>query len=705
MDLTHIQSQLQYMPDQQLAQEVQNPNGAVPSYLALAELNRRNKLRQGAPQQMPQGTVADQVMGSLKSAGVQSQSQQMPMQQVPQGMPMGIAGAAQAAPQQAPQGLGAARMAGGGIVRLAGQGNSQQVGEAQPSGDPDSDIGYDGSDSAPRSQGIAGAVQALQVQGPQAPQIQGQSQSVLNSLAPKYDVPDARYSQPVSIQQAQNDIAPLYGDGPDYPEIENGLRGLRASRHQMTDAQRDEYQYTLGAASDNPNFMSGYFGAKAQAQAAQWAYNQKWYDDQTKSYMDQFDVKKSEQARTQDIVQSIREYQNNLSTQQHLANTSNFNQDEQRAVMMQANNNQIATIAKQIQNPADVIGIGKASGLVLQDPNATPAQKQAAQSTIGWSQDVLKAMNDQAQKTTDMGTNSKIAEENAAGAWRLREVNAAHAAQMAQLGYANRLQNPNAHGEDALAGVDPLTAAHVRAIATYKQPMPTGAALKQFPFLPGLVAQYNPDYTTQNYNGQNKLTSSLDAGTLSERKMSINKVIGHLDELNDGFNALGNSGSTGANTARNFVLRNMTNDKRLGAIDAAANGVSSEMVHAFGDKSVNEVADWRKSFGDNATLGTQKGAIDSSVGLLAKQMAVMKNQIRQVKGDDFANKYHLLDGDTRKTLTKLGYDPDQIENGTFTPHSFTQHSGAPSAAPTTSTTGAATHRFNPATGQIEQVNQ
>lgn len=64
MNIAKLQAQLQHVPDSALIDYVQNPNGQVPSYLALAEISRRKNLRQqGTPkEQAPQATVAQQVV-------------------------------------------------------------------------------------------------------------------------------------------------------------------------------------------------------------------------------------------------------------------------------------------------------------------------------------------------------------------------------------------------------------------------------------------------------------------------------------------------------------------------------------------------------------------------------------------------------------------------------------------------------------------
>lgn len=70
MNIAKLQAQLQHVPDAALVEYVKNPQGQVPSYLALAELSRRKEIRaagtqQRAPQQA-QPSVADQMVAGAE---------------------------------------------------------------------------------------------------------------------------------------------------------------------------------------------------------------------------------------------------------------------------------------------------------------------------------------------------------------------------------------------------------------------------------------------------------------------------------------------------------------------------------------------------------------------------------------------------------------------------------------------------------------
>lgn len=62
MNIAKLQAQLEHIPDQTLISYIQNPQGEVPSYLALAELSRRKEIRKAATpkQAAPTQTVAQQ---------------------------------------------------------------------------------------------------------------------------------------------------------------------------------------------------------------------------------------------------------------------------------------------------------------------------------------------------------------------------------------------------------------------------------------------------------------------------------------------------------------------------------------------------------------------------------------------------------------------------------------------------------------------
>lgn len=68
MNLVEISEMLKGAPDTYLTQHIQSPDGSVPQYLALAELQRRQDMRARFAQQNPQTTVADDATQGIAAA-------------------------------------------------------------------------------------------------------------------------------------------------------------------------------------------------------------------------------------------------------------------------------------------------------------------------------------------------------------------------------------------------------------------------------------------------------------------------------------------------------------------------------------------------------------------------------------------------------------------------------------------------------------
>jgi hypothetical protein len=133
------------LPDQSLIQEAQAPSGQMPQFLVVSEIQRRADMRkrfQNQQKEMPQGTIADQIVqGGIASMGNRQPIQSMPPQGMPsqgmppmpqQGMPQGMPQQGMPMQQQPPMSLPmpppmsppmmppAQGMAAGGVVRMQG---------------------------------------------------------------------------------------------------------------------------------------------------------------------------------------------------------------------------------------------------------------------------------------------------------------------------------------------------------------------------------------------------------------------------------------------------------------------------------------------------------------------------------------------------------------------------------------------------------
>jgi len=72
MNIIQLQDDLKGLPDNTLIGYVQNPTGAVPTYLALGELERRTKMRERFQQEVPTETVSEQIIAEAVPQGIGS---------------------------------------------------------------------------------------------------------------------------------------------------------------------------------------------------------------------------------------------------------------------------------------------------------------------------------------------------------------------------------------------------------------------------------------------------------------------------------------------------------------------------------------------------------------------------------------------------------------------------------------------------------
>jgi len=73
MNLIELSNQLKDVPDQFLLKEVQAPSGAYPAYMVVTELTRRKRMRESAAKEMPETTVAEDLVGEQERARAMAQ--------------------------------------------------------------------------------------------------------------------------------------------------------------------------------------------------------------------------------------------------------------------------------------------------------------------------------------------------------------------------------------------------------------------------------------------------------------------------------------------------------------------------------------------------------------------------------------------------------------------------------------------------------
>lgn len=112
MNIIQLQDRLKGMPTEVIIQNLQNPTGAVPTYLLAGELGRRQKMEAEAAAQMPGDTVTEQLV--QESSPQQSLGQMAPQAMAPMPVPPEQSGVATLPAPNVGQ-----NYAGGGIVSFA----------------------------------------------------------------------------------------------------------------------------------------------------------------------------------------------------------------------------------------------------------------------------------------------------------------------------------------------------------------------------------------------------------------------------------------------------------------------------------------------------------------------------------------------------------------------------------------------------------
>lgn len=265
---------LHYVPDAELAASVKG-QGSVPSWLALGEISRRQKVRASAPSPAsPQGTVADEVMQSLGQAGM-APAPQVQSQSPAQSFPGGILGGAPQMP----------------VIRRASGGLIDDDDEDYPSG---------------------GLIPVAPVSVPVTAPVMAAASSQYAGLQPldssRYQV---KYEAPKTIDPAQAEatVRARFGSGVDYSPMLAEIQKLSSEQknYSKKDAFRDIGAGLMASQSTNP--LSAIGEAIQGATGNARAINQKNLDNRRSLLSDALKISQDQQQRQDRIVGHIDSYE------------------------------------------------------------------------------------------------------------------------------------------------------------------------------------------------------------------------------------------------------------------------------------------------------------------------------------------------------------------------------------------------------------
>lgn len=204
-----------------------------------------------------------------------------------------------------------------------------------------------------------------------------------------------------------------------------------------------------------------------------------------------------------------------------------------------------------------------------------------------------------------------------------------------------------------LQQVNPGMAAIVKALDEGRYQVPSAFALKS-PYWQGImqkVAQYDPGFDQVNYNSRAAVRRDFTSGTAAKQVNALNTAIGHLSQLSQAVDALGNVSLTPVNSIKNW-LSQKAGDPKVTNFQAVVKPVADELTRV-----------WRGTGGSEADIENRLNALSSSNSpqqlhgaiqqlgeLMKSKIGALQNQYEQGMGIQGVN---MLTPEADQTLQRL----------------------------------------------------
>lgn len=259
---------------------------------------------------------------------------------------------------------------------------------------------------------------------------------------------------------------------------------------------------------------------------------------------------------------------------------------------------------------------------------------------------------------------------------------------MAQKGLTDIFGNPTAgaaiapgtsqdlHGADYLATLNPQAATTVKALAEGRMAMPTRPTPQQQQLIQA-AAQYDPTFDATDFNKRNRTAVDFSpAGQSGKAVTAINTTMGHLSELQDRMDTLGNTNIPIVNTVKNWI-GTQTGDAAPGQAQTVRDAVANELRKVFattGGGGLEELKEWEANFPTNASPAQAKEGIKEAVRLMDSRLSALGNQYSVGMGTNHSG-IDLLSPEARASYQKLiGGQPAA---GNVQPPTFNDQRAAP----------------------------
>lgn len=194
---------------------------------------------------------------------------------------------------------------------------------------------------------------------------------------------------------------------------------------------------------------------------------------------------------------------------------------------------------------------------------------------------------------------------------------------------------PGLTGDAFLKTLPTPLQAQVKALASGRQPFPTGAIMKT-PYgqnLLNAVSQYDPSFDAVNYGARAKTRNDFTAGKSAQSINAMNTVAGHLESLSDAADRLNNTSVPLANGVKNW-LENSTGDPRVKQFEATKKAVVDELTRVWRGNggSEGDIKSWAASL-DAANSPQQLHGVIGQIGeLIGSKINALGEQYKQGMG-------------------------------------------------------------------------
>lgn len=220
---------------------------------------------------------------------------------------------------------------------------------------------------------------------------------------------------------------------------------------------------------------------------------------------------------------------------------------------------------------------------------------------------------------------------------------------------ANTVGDPTLTGDAYLQSLPPGMQSQIKAIVEGRMQPPSGFALKspQIQFLMKAAAQYEPGFDLTKWSSRAGTAKDFASGMAARNVTSLNTVIGHLSDLKEKADALGNTSYPLINTVKN-TFNTATGGAEANNFDLARNAVADELAKVFKGSGISdhEIAQWKSTLNAAQSPDQVKGAVKTAINLMESRLFALNDQ--RDRGMSTQNEPRsLLNEKSREGLAKI----------------------------------------------------